>query len=78
MNQALHIQATIKLHKENKLIRPIVNWKKSPGYKRATQLAKQLEGMTLIPNAFNITEFSKTCTTLKKVNIQRKYKTMFF
>jgi hypothetical protein len=34
--EAPHIHGTIKLHKEDKPIRPIVNWKNSPGHKIAS------------------------------------------
>jgi hypothetical protein len=30
--EAPHMHGTIKLHKQNKLVRPIVNWNNSPGY----------------------------------------------
>jgi hypothetical protein len=52
--EAPHILGTLKLHKENKSIRPIVNWKNSPGYKLATHLAKLLKDIIHLPNAFNI------------------------
>jgi hypothetical protein len=41
MNPEAH--GTIKLHKENKPIRPTVNWKNNPGYKVATYLANKFK-----------------------------------
>jgi hypothetical protein len=41
--KAPHMYGTIKLHKEGKPIRPIVNWKNSPGHKLATYLANKLK-----------------------------------
>jgi prephenate dehydratase len=37
---APNFHATIKLHKHNTPIRPIINWKNAPAYKLAKQLAK--------------------------------------
>jgi hypothetical protein len=42
---APRIHGTIKLHKENKPIRPIVNWKNSPRYKLASHLGKLLKSI---------------------------------
>jgi sugar (pentulose or hexulose) kinase len=41
--EAPHIHGTIKLHKQAKPVRPIVNWKNSSGYKTAAQLTKILK-----------------------------------
>jgi hypothetical protein len=45
--QAPEIHGTIKLHKDNLPIRPIINWKNSPGYKLA-----QLVSSTLLPYSY--------------------------
>jgi hypothetical protein len=45
-----HIHGTIKLHKEEKSVRPIVNWKNSPGYKIATVITRLL----MIPYTYHI------------------------
>jgi hypothetical protein len=62
--KAPHLYGTIKLHKADKPIRPIVNWKNSPGYKLAVHLVKLLEHTIQLPNVFNILtnsmELSKT------------------
>jgi hypothetical protein len=73
--EAPHIHGTIKLHKEGKPIRPIVNWKNSPGYKIATYLAKQLKNTIHLPNVFNIQNSEKLIHNLKETNIQTNTKT---
>jgi hypothetical protein len=52
--KAPHVHDTIKLHKSDKPIRPIVNWKGSPGYKLAMHLAKLLKYTIQLPNVFNM------------------------
>jgi hypothetical protein len=71
--EAQHIHGTIKLHKEGKPTRLIVNWKNSPGYEIATYLAKQLKNTIHVPNAFNIQNSEKHIDrlhNLKETNIQ--------
>jgi hypothetical protein len=41
------LHATVKLHKENKPIRPIINWKGAPAY----ELAEQLTNAAKIPTS---------------------------
>jgi hypothetical protein len=38
--RAPHIHGTVKLHKQDKSIRPIANWKESPSYKIAKHVIK--------------------------------------
>jgi hypothetical protein len=54
--KAPYIFGNIKLlvHKAEKPIRPIVNWKNSPWYKLAAHLAKLLTLSMRLPNAFNV------------------------
>jgi hypothetical protein len=52
--KAPHIHGTIKLHKEENPIRPIVDWKGSPGYKLVVHLAQLLKHTIQLPNVFNI------------------------
>jgi hypothetical protein len=63
------IHGTIKLHKQEKSIRPIVNWKDSPGYKLAKYLYKILNATLQLPNAFNLQNSSKLAHSLKQVKI---------
>jgi hypothetical protein len=48
--KAPHKYGTIKLHKAEKPIRPIVNWINSPGYKLAVHLVKLLKHTIQLPN----------------------------
>jgi hypothetical protein len=63
--KALQMHGTIKLHKEQKPIRPIVNWRNSPGYKLAKYIATQLS----VKLQLHTSTISKTplnsCITLK-------------
>jgi hypothetical protein len=60
------IRGTIKLHKQEKSICPIVNWKDSPGYKLAKYLHMILNVTLQLPNAFNL-QNSTLAHSLKKV-----------
>jgi hypothetical protein len=75
--KAPNIYATIKLHKEQEPIRPIVNWKNIPGYKLATHLAKLLKNTIQLPNAFNIQNSIKLMQNLQQVTVDaiKIYKT---
>jgi hypothetical protein len=52
--RAPQIHGTVKLHEHDKPIRPIVNWKESPGYNTAKHLNTLLSETLKLPNAFNI------------------------
>jgi hypothetical protein len=52
--RAPHIQGTIKLHKEQKLIRLIVSWKDIPGYKLGKHITTQLSTTLQLPSTYNI------------------------
>jgi sugar (pentulose or hexulose) kinase len=67
---APHLHGTIKLHKEDKPIRPIVNWKNSPGYKLAVHLAKILKQTIQLPNAFNVQNTETLMHNLKQHKVQ--------
>jgi hypothetical protein len=65
------IYGTIKLHKQEKSIRPIVNWKVSPGYKLAKYLNVILNATLQLPNAFNVQNRSTLAHSLKQVKIDK-------
>jgi hypothetical protein len=44
----------IKLHKENTPVRPVINWRKAPGYKLAKKMAKILTSYIPLPFAYNV------------------------
>jgi hypothetical protein len=66
--KAPHLYGTIKLHKADKPIRPIINWKNSPGYK--LHLVKLLKHTIQLPNVFNIQNSETLMHSLKQTNIQ--------
>jgi sugar (pentulose or hexulose) kinase len=65
---APNLYAAIKLHKENKPIRPIINWKNVPTYKLAKQLSKTLHNYLQLPYTYNIQNSIHLMTDLKPLN----------
>jgi hypothetical protein len=63
--RAPHIYGTIKLHKQAKPIRPIVNWIDSPAYKIAKHLSTFLTDTLQLPNAFNVQNTSNISSLTK-------------
>jgi hypothetical protein len=57
---APQLYGTMKLHKQQKLIHPIVNWRECPTYKIAKHLNIILQEALQLPNTFNV----KNSTTL--------------
>jgi hypothetical protein len=76
--EAPQILGTIKLNKENKSIRPIVNWKNSPGYKLATHVAKLLKDNIRLPNIFNVPNSRELIHSLKGIKTQTNTKVCSF
>jgi hypothetical protein len=76
--KAPHIYGTIKLHKADKCIRPIVNWKNSPGYKLAKYLEKLLKNTMQLPNAFNVQNSETLMHSLKQINTHKNIKMCSF
>jgi hypothetical protein len=75
---APRLHGTIKLHKEGNPIRPVVNWKNSPGYKLATHLTKILKETIQLPNAFNIQNTTTLMHNLKQHHPQTHTKICSF
>jgi hypothetical protein len=67
--KAPYIFGNIKLHKVGKPIRPIVNWKNSPGYKLAIHVATLLKQTMRLPNAFNIQNSITLMNNLKQIDV---------
>jgi hypothetical protein len=67
--KAPFIYGTIKLHKEHKPIRPIANWKDSPGYKLAKYLAAQLSQKLQLPYVYNVKDSIKLIHNLENLQI---------
>jgi hypothetical protein len=51
---APQIHGTIKVHKPEKSLRPVVNWTDSPEYKLAKHLNTILNNVLQLPYAFNV------------------------
>jgi sugar (pentulose or hexulose) kinase len=51
---ALNLHATIKLHKENTPIRPIIKWKNGPAYELAKELSKTLNNYLHLPHIYTM------------------------
>jgi sugar (pentulose or hexulose) kinase len=48
------MRSFIKLHKENRPIRPVINWRNAPGYKLATKIAEILTTYIPLPFTYNV------------------------
>jgi hypothetical protein len=51
---APNFHTTIKLHKHNTLIRPIINWKNAPAYELAKHIKTLLHKHINLPNVYKI------------------------
>jgi hypothetical protein len=76
--QAPEIHGTIKLHKDNIPIRPIVNWKNSPGYKLAQLVTSTLSTTLQLPYAFNINNTLSLMQSLNNIEINSNTKLCSF
>ena len=75
---APNLHATIKLHKQNTPIRPIINWKNAPAYELAKQLSKTLNIYLQLPNAYNVRNSMQLMTDLKDIVINKDMKLCSF
>jgi hypothetical protein len=73
-SQAPQRHGTVKLHKPNMPIRPIINWTDSLRYKVAKLINKLLNTTLQLPNAFNIPNTSNLIQLLNIININRNTK----
>jgi hypothetical protein len=76
--QAPKIHGTIKLHKPNLPIRPIVNWISSPGYKLAQFLNSTLTTILQLPNVFNVPNTRNLIQSLNNVEVNNNTKLCSF
>jgi sugar (pentulose or hexulose) kinase len=67
---APNLHTTIKLHKHNTPIRPIINWKNAPTYKLAKQLAKILHNYLQLPHTYNVWNSVHLITDLQAIENQ--------
>jgi hypothetical protein len=77
-SEAPQVIGTIKLYKENKSIRPIVNWQNSPSYKLAKLATKLLKDNIQLPNIFNAVNSKELIHNLKRIKTQINTKVCSF
>jgi hypothetical protein len=63
------LHGTIKLHKPNTPIRPIINWKNAPAYGLAKKLSKLLQYPLKLPKVYNIRNSILLMTDLQTIDI---------
>jgi hypothetical protein len=68
---APNLYTTMKLHKENKPISPIINWKNAPAYELAKQLSKTLHNYLQLPYTYNIRNSVHLMTDLKTIELNK-------
>jgi sugar (pentulose or hexulose) kinase len=68
---APNLHATIKLHKQNAPIRPIINWRNAPAYKLAKHLTKTLQKHLQLPYTYNVQNFIQLMTDLQAIEINK-------
>jgi hypothetical protein len=68
---APNLHATIKLHKDNKPIRPIINWRNAPAYEIAKQVSKTLHNYLQLPYINNGQNSIQLMTDLKTIEINK-------
>jgi hypothetical protein len=72
--RAPQIQGTVKLHKTNLPICPIVNWTKGPGYKLAKLISTLLTTKLQLPNVFNVHYTHHLIQSLNNIKIDTNTK----
>jgi hypothetical protein len=72
------LHATIKLHKPNAPIRPIINWKNAPAYELAKQLTKTLQNYLNLPYTYNVPNSNQLMTELKTTELNSNIKMSSF
>jgi hypothetical protein len=48
------IEGLIKIHKQEQLIQPVVNWRNAPAYQLSKLFTRKINYLSPLPNAFNI------------------------
>jgi hypothetical protein len=76
--EAPPILGRIKLHKENKSIRPIVNWQNSLSYKLGKLVTKLLKDKIQLPNVFSVVNSKELIHNLKRIKTQQNTKVCSF
>jgi hypothetical protein len=68
-SKAPNVHATIKLHKQNTPIRPVVNWKNSPAYNLAKFVTNALKETLDLPFTYNIKNSTQLINNLNNITI---------
>jgi hypothetical protein len=76
--KAPQIHGTLKLHIQNKPIRPIVNWKGSPGYKLCKHLNTLLNNTLILPYTFKVQNSHSIIQSLQNIEIDENTKLCSF
>jgi hypothetical protein len=76
--RAPQIHDAIKLHKQQKQICPIVNWKDSPRYKLAKYITTQLTSILQLSNTYDIQNSISLIHNLKNIEIDENTKLCSF
>jgi hypothetical protein len=72
------LHSTIKLHKHDEPIWPIVNWKNCPAYKVAKHLNKILQDTLQLPHTFNEKNSNALIHTLTQTTVDEYTKLCSF
>jgi hypothetical protein len=72
------LHATIKLHKPNTPIRPIINWKNAPAYELEKHLTKTLHNYMNLPYPYNVCNSNHLMSELKAIEINNNMRICSF
>jgi hypothetical protein len=72
------IHGTIKLHKQDRPIRPIVNWKERRRYKICKHLNTILNKTLTLPNSFKVQNSYSLAQSLRNIKIDKNTKLCLF
>jgi hypothetical protein len=61
------IRSLIKIHKTEKLIRPIINWMNAPAYKISKFLTKIIDDFVQLPFTYNVQNTINLMNDLKEI-----------
>jgi hypothetical protein len=75
---AQNLHATIKLHKQNTPIRPIINWKKCPCIRISKTTIKTLSNYLQLPYTYNVQNSVQLMTDLQGIEINKTMKLCSF
>jgi hypothetical protein len=68
---APNLHVTIKLHKVNTPVRPVINWKNTPAYELAKHLIKTLHSYLHLSYTYNLRNSIHLMTDLKVIELNK-------